>query len=213
MAADESAKAAIEALRARIDRADEATLDLLLREARSFNGWLDTPVTKDQLHAIYDLMKWGPTSGNGLPARLLFLTSSEAKERLRPALMPGNVDKTLSAPVVCVVAHDLAFHAQMHKTFPHDSGLAKLFAGNAALAEMTAFRNGTLQGAYLILAARAVGLDAGPMSGFDNAKVDAEFLAGTSLRSNFLCNIGHGDPDTIFARSPRLDFDDACQIL
>jgi len=154
----------------------------------------------------------GPTSANSSPARLLFLRTTEAKERLRPALSAGNVDKTMSAPVVCIVAHDPAFYEELPKLFPH-ADARSWFAGNEALAAATTFRNGSLQGAYLIMAARAAGLDAGPMSGFDNAKVDAEFLASTGWKSNFLVNLGHGDLSKLPPRSPRFEFDEVCRLL
>ena len=207
-------------------RISEGCLDVVFRNARTYNGWLSEPVTDEQIREIFDLMKWAPTSANSLPARFVFLRSKEAKERLRPALSPGNVEKTMSAPVTAIVAYDLRFYEKMTKTFPHSPGMRKAFSDNPALAEITAKRNGTLQGAYLILAARALGLDCGPMSGFDNAKVDAEFFGPAALdatachehvtgciKSNFLCNIGHGDPKSLFPRSPRLDFDEACKLL
>ena len=158
-------------------------------------------------------MKWGPTSANSCPARLVFLRTSGAKQRLLPALAPGNVTQVQQAPVTAIVAFDLKFYEKMTKLFPHNPAMGERFAASPQMAEITAFRNGTLQGGYLILAARAVGLDCGPMSGFDNAKVDQEFFAGTSLKSNFLCNLGHGDPAQLLPRHPRLDFDEACQLL
>ncbi len=191
---------------------DEACLDQLFREARTHNGWQDRPVADDELRAVFDLMKFGPTSANCSPARLLFLRTQEAKERLRPALSAGNVDKTMAAPVVTIVAHDPKFYEELPRLFPH-ADARSWFAGSEELATATAFRNGTLQGAYLIIAARAAGLDCGPMSGFDNAKVDAEFLADTGWKSNFLVNIGYGDPAEMSPRSPRLDFDEACRLL
>jgi len=190
---------------------DDAALDQLFRTARTHNGWLPQPVTDDELRAIYDLMKWAPTSANCSPARIVFVRTREGKERLRPALSPGNLDKTMAAPVTAIIGHDLAFYEKLPQLFPHTDARA-WFAGKPAVIETTAFRNGSLQGAYLILAARALGLDCGPMSGFDNAMVDAEFFAGTSIRSNFLCNLGHGDPTKLFGRSPRLAFDEACRI-
>ena len=190
---------------------DDAALDQLFRTARTHNGWLPQPVTDDELRAIYDLMKWAPTSANCSPARIVFVRTREGKERLRPALSPGNLDKTMAAPVTAIIGYDLAFYEKLPQLFPHTDARA-WFAGKPAVIETTAFRNGSLQGAYLILAARALGLDCGPMSGFDNAMVDAEFFAGTSIRSNFLCNLGHGDPTKLFGRSPRLAFDEACRI-
>lgn len=191
---------------------DDAALDQLFRSARTHNGWLPQPVTDDDLRALYDLMKMGPTSANCSPARIVFLRTPEAKARLRPALSPGNLDKTISAPVTAIIGHDLAFYDKLPQLFPHADARA-WFAGKPEVIQATAFRNGSLQGAYLMLAARAVGLDCGPMSGFDATKVDAEFFAGTEIRTNFLCNLGHGDPTKLFARSPRLAFDEACTLL
>ncbi|MES2104584.1 MAG: malonic semialdehyde reductase [Pseudomonadota bacterium] len=191
----------------------EDSLDLLFRRARSHNGWLDRPVDDDLLMQVYDLMKMGPTSVNSSPVRLLFLRSDEAKQRLRPALSAGNIDKVMTAPVVAIIAHDLAFHEKLPQLFPHNPGVASLFAANADLAEVTAFRNGSLQGAYFMLAARALGLDCGPVSGFDAVAVNREFFAGGKLKVNFLCNVGFGDYSKIFPRSPRLDFAQACSLL
>src|SRR5579864_256330 len=191
---------------------DEA-LDILFRKARTHISWLDKPVSDDLLHQIYDLMKWGPTSANSSPGHILFLRTSEAKERLRPALSPNNVDKTMLAPVTAILAYDLKFYERLPRLFPNNPAAREWFSGNAQLAEVTAFRNGTLQGGYFILAARGLGLDCGPMSGFDNAKVDAEFFAGTSVKSNFLCNLGYGHASKLFPRNPRLDFDEVCKLL
>ena len=191
---------------------DEA-LDILFRKARTHIVWEDKPVSDELLRQVYDLMKWGPTSANSSPARILFLRTPEAKERLRPALSPTNVDKTMRAPVTAIIAHDLKFYENLPRLFPNNPAARDWFSGNSQLAEVTAFRNGTLQGGYLILAARAVGLDCGPMSGFDNAKVDAEFFAGTSVKSNFLCNLGYGHASKLFPRNPRLEFDEACKLL
>ena len=191
---------------------DEAALETLFRAARTHYAWTDQPVSDDELRRIHGLLRMGPTSANCSPARFLFIRTLESKERLRPALSAGNVDKVMSAPVVAVVAHDPAFYESLPKLFPHADARA-WFAGNPALSDATAFRNGTLQGAYLILAARAVGLDAGPMSGFDNAMVDAEFLHPLGWRSNFLVNLGHGDPSGLHPRSPRFEFDEACRLL
>jgi 3-hydroxypropanoate dehydrogenase len=165
------------------------------------------------LRQIYDLMQWGPTSANSSPTRIVFLRTPEAKERLRPALMPLNVDKTLQAPVTAILAYDLKFFDHLPKLFPHNPGMKDRFANAPELAQINAFRNGSIQGGYFILAARAVGLDCGPMSGFDNAKVDAEFFSSSSWKSNFLCNLGYGDHSRLFPRSPRLGFDEACQLL
>ena len=191
---------------------DPAGSDLLFNEARTHNDWTDQPVSDETLRKLYDLLKMAPTSANCSPARFMFLRSRQSRMQLAPALLPSNLEKTLAAPVTVIVAYDLAFHEQLPRLFPH-ADARSWFAGNDELIRTTAFRNGTLQGAYLMLAARAVGLDCGPMSGFDNAKVDEAFLAGTSWRSNFLCNLGHGDPSKLFPRSPRLQFEDACRIL
>jgi 3-hydroxypropanoate dehydrogenase len=192
---------------------DDAALDTLFRKARTQNGWLPTPVSDAELRAIYDVMKWGPTSANCCPARLLFLRTPEAKARLLPALSPGNVDKTKAAPVTAIIGYDTRFYELMVKLFPHRPDMADNFKNNPTLAQITAFRNGTLQGAYFMLAARAVGLDIGGMSGFDNAKVDAEFFPDGRVKSNFLCNVGHGDPSKVLPRLPRLDFEEACTLL
>ena len=191
---------------------DDAALDTLFRAARTHYAWTGQPVGDAELHRVHELLRMGPTSANSSPARFLFLRTPEAKERLRPALSAGNVDKTMSAPVVTIVAHDPAFYESLPRLFPHADARA-WFADNPALAEVTAFRNGTLQGAYLILAARAVGLDAGPMSGFDTAAVDREFLQGLGWCSNFLVNLGHGDPSGLHPRAPRFEFDEACRLL
>lgn len=191
---------------------DDLSLDTLFRSARTHYAWTDAAVTDDELRQVFDLLKMGPTSANCSPARFLFLRTPAAKERLRPALSAGNLDKTMSAPVVCIVAHDLQFYEELPKLFPH-ADARSWFAGNAPLSDTTAFRNGSLQGAYLVMAARAVGLDAGPMSGFDNDKVDAEFLASLGWKSNFLVNLGHGDPSQLHPRSPRFEFDEACRLL
>ena len=186
----------------------DAGRDLILRAARTQNGWLPTPVSDAQLHEIYDMMRLGPTSANTCPARIVFLRTPEAKARLIPALSPGNVDKTKAAPVTAIIGWDTRFYELLPKLFPHRPEMKDNFANNPAFAEATGFRNGTLQGAYFMIAARACGLDVGGMSGFDNAKVDAEFLADRGWRSNFLVNLGRGDPEGVFARSPRLSFED-----
>jgi 3-hydroxypropanoate dehydrogenase len=191
---------------------DSSALDTLFVNARTHNKWTSAPVSDDELRALYDLVKLGPTSANSSPARFLFLRGQEAKERLKPALSAGNLAKTMAAPVVTIVAYDPRFYDHLPRLFPH-ADARSWFSGNEALAEETAFRNGTLQGAYLIMAARALGLDAGPMSGFDRAKVDEAFLADRGWKSNFLVSLGHGDPSGLFARSPRLGFDEACVLL
>jgi 3-hydroxypropanoate dehydrogenase len=188
-------------------------LATLFHQARTHNAWLPQPVSDDLLRQIYDLMKWGPTSANSLPARFVFLRTKEAKERLRPALSPLNVDKTMQAPVTVILAYDLKFYEHLPRLFPMKPDMKNMFSSSAQLAEITAFRNGSLQGGYFILAARALGLDCGPMSGFDNAKVDAEFFPSTSVKSNFLCNLGYGDHSKLFPRSPRFEFEEVCQLL
>jgi 3-hydroxypropanoate dehydrogenase len=192
-------------------RIDEAGLDLLFRTARTQNGWLPKPVGEAQLREVYDLMKMGPTSANCSPLRLVFVRSDEGRRRLAPALSPGNVDKVMAAPVTAILGHDLAFYEHLPRLFPHNPTARSWFEGKPH-AEATAFRNSTLQGAYFMLAARAVGLDCGPMSGFDAAKVDAEFFPGGRVRTNFLCSIGHGDPAKLFDRSPRFAFEEACSL-
>jgi 3-hydroxypropanoate dehydrogenase len=189
----------------------ESALDQLFRAARTHNEWQDRPVPEGLLREAVDLAKMAPTSANTSPMRVVFVRSSAGKERLKPALAPGNLEKTMSAPVTAIIGQDLAFYDQLPRLFPHADARA-WFVGNDALITVTAFRNSSLQGAYLMLALRAVGLDVGGMSGFDNAKVDAEFFAGTQTRSNFLCNIGYGEPAKLFPRSPRLDFDEIAQF-
>jgi 3-hydroxypropanoate dehydrogenase len=187
-------------------------LDLLFRAARTHNAWLVEPVSDDTLRQLYALMKWGPTSTNCCPARVLFLRTPEAKQRLLPALAPGNVEKTISAPVTAIIGYDVQFYEQLPKLFPHADARA-WFVNAPDLAEATAQRNSALQGAYLMLAARALGLDCGPMSGFDSAKVDQAFFPDGRIKTNFLCNLGHGDASKLFPRSPRLEFDEACKLL
>jgi len=190
-------------------------LDTLFLHARTQNGWLDRQVDDALLHHLHDLLRMAPTSANSQPGRFVFLRTSQAKERLRPALSPGNVDKTMAAPVVVIVAHDTDFHERLPEHFPHNPAFADLFRGEDKLAmrETFAFRNGSLQGAYLIIAARALGLDCGPMSGFNNAMVDATFFPEGKIRSNFLCNLGYGDPSKVMERLPRMRFEEACQLL
>jgi 3-hydroxypropanoate dehydrogenase len=190
---------------------DEA-LDTIFRAARTQNKWQDKPVSAALIMAVYDLARMGPTSANCSPARFVFIESQEAKERLKPHLSEGNRAKTMTAPMTAIIGYDLDFAHHLIRLFPHALE-AKDWFKDPAHAETTAFRNGTLQGAYFIIAARALGLDCGPMSGFDNGGVDREFFAGTRVKSNFICSIGTGDPAGVFARSPRLPFDDACQIL
>lgn len=189
-----------------------AAIAQLFTEARTFRAWTAQPVDEQQLRAIYELMKMGPTSSNLCPARLVFVRSPAAKEKLLPCLAPENVEKVKAAPVTAIIAMDAKFYDQTAKLFPQAPHYREAFAKDPVLAEATAFRNSSLQGAYFILAARALGLDCGPMSGFDNAKVDAAFLAGTAWKSNFICNIGYGDRSRLHPRLPRLSFDEACQV-
>jgi 3-hydroxypropanoate dehydrogenase len=189
----------------------DAALDQLFRTARTYNGFTGE-ISDDTLRQLYDLLKFAPTSANSSPARFVFVKSAEGKAKLGPALSEGNFDKTMAAPVVVIVAHDEDFHEKLPFLFPHTDAKS-WFDGPRENREVPAFRNGSLQGAYLILAARALGLDAGPMSGFDNAKVDEAFFAGTAIKSNFIINLGSGDPSTIFPRSPRLPFDEAARIV
>ncbi len=191
--------------------ADQAQ-EQIFTKARTYTAWSAETVSDKLLQQVYDLMKWGPTSANSSPARVAFIKSKQAKEKLLPCMAPGNVEKTRTAPVTAIIAHDMEFFEKLPKLFPH-ADARSWFVGNNSFIESTAFRNGSLQGAYLIIAARALGLDCGPMSGFDNAKVDATFFAGTAWRSNFICNLGFGDPSSLHPRSPRLDFDEACKIL
>jgi 3-hydroxypropanoate dehydrogenase len=187
-------------------------LDLIFREARTHNVWLDRPVDEALLRRVYDLARMGPTSANMCPLRVVFVKSREAKEKLRPCLDAGNVDKTLKAPVTAVLGMDVRFYELMPKLFPHADARAWFKDLPENVLEYIALRNSSLQGAYFMLAARSQGLDCGPMSGFDNAKVDAAFFAGTSVKSNFLCNLGHGDATKLFPRSPRLSFEEACRF-
>ena len=191
---------------------DPAALDLVFRTARTYRAWDGRPVDDATLRELHELMKWGPTTGNSCPARFVFVKSAAAKARLRPALDAGNVVQTMAAPVTAIVAYDLAFYEMMPKLAPHTNARSWFADEPLESLRTTALRNGSLQGAYLVIAARALGLDCGPMSGFDNAKVDAEFFAGTTVRSNFLCNLGYGEPSKLHPRAPRLTFDEACRI-
>jgi 3-hydroxypropanoate dehydrogenase len=193
---------------------DAQALDVLFRQARTHNSF-SGPVTDDQLRELYELAKWGPTTLNSQPGRFVFIRSKDAKEKLAPALSPGNLDKTMAAPVTALVAYDARFYENLPRTFPHRPEANKAFMGDekAMYANLTAVRNSSLQGAYLIVAARALGLDCGPMSGFDNAKVDAAFFPDGRWKSNFLCNLGRGDPAKIMPRNPRLTFEEACRIV
>jgi 3-hydroxypropanoate dehydrogenase len=187
------------------------TTEQLFNNARTQNGFTAEPVPETLLRQLYDMMKWGPTSANTSPARIVFVKSAAAKEKLLACMSSGNVEKTRLAPVTAVIGMDMAFYEKLPQLFPHVDARA-WFIGKKEFAETTAFRNSSLQGGYFIVAARALGLDCGPMSGFDNAKVDAAFWGGTEIRSNFICNLGHGDPSKVLARSPRLTFEEACRI-
>jgi 3-hydroxypropanoate dehydrogenase len=191
---------------------NDASLDQLFRTARTHNGWTKEGIDDSTLHALYDLVKMGPTSANCSPARYVFVKTEAGKEKLKPALSANNLEKTMSAPVTVIIANDMAFYEHLPRLFPH-ADAKSWFAGNAELSNATAFRNATLQGGYLILAARALGLDTGPMSGFDAKKVDEAFFAGTTFKANFLVNLGHGDPSKIFGRSPRFAFDEVAKIV
>lgn len=188
------------------------TTEQLFDHARTHNAFLAEPVPQATLRQLYDLMKWGPTSANSSPARLVFVQSPEAKEKLLACMAAGNLEKTRSAPVTVIIGMDMAFYDQLPQLFPH-ADARSWFAGNSALIEATAMRNSSLQGGYFMVAARALGLDVGPMSGFDAAQVDAAFWAGTSIKTNFICNLGRGDVSKLFERSPRLSFEQACSIV
>jgi len=190
---------------------DAATLDALFLTARTQNKWTSEPVTEAEIRRVYDILRQGPTSANSSPARFVFVTTPEGKEKLRPALSSGNLEKTMSAPVTVIIGTDMEFYEKLPQLFPH-ADARSWFTSSKALADETAFRNGTLQGAYLMIAARACGLDVGAMSGFDKAMVDEAFFAGTSIKSNFLCSLGHGDPSGVFPKLPRLSFEEACTI-
>ncbi|MEO8078993.1 MAG: malonic semialdehyde reductase [Caldimonas sp.] len=187
------------------------TTEQLFTDARTHNGFSDEPIPVETLRAIYDLMKWGPTSANSSPARVVFVQSPAAKDKLLACMSPGNHDKTLAAPVSAIIGMDMAFYDKLPQLFPH-ADAKPWFAGKPDLIEATAFRNSSLQGGYFIVAARALGLDCGPMSGFDSAKVDEAFFAGTTIKTNFICNLGRGEAGKLFARSPRLSFAEACRI-
>ena len=210
---DEAARAAARSFQERGLTADDETIQLLFTEARTHYGWQDRPVSDDTLRALFEIARMGPTSMNQQPMRVLFVRSEDAKVRLEPALLAGNRAKMRAAPVTAIVAYDLNFWEELPRLFPPNPDAPDIFRNNATAAQVNAFRNGTLQGAYFMLAARAVGLDVGAMSGFDNAKVDEEFFHGTSLKSNFLVNLGYADTSKIFRRLPRLTFDQVCETL
>jgi 3-hydroxypropanoate dehydrogenase len=190
---------------------DTTALDAVFREARTHFKWTDAPVTDDDIRGIYDLMKYAPTSANCSPARFVIVRTQYGRDKLKPALSAGNLEKTMTAPATVIVAYDPRFYNELPRLFPHADAKA-WFSGNADLAEETAFRNSTLQGAYFILAARSLGIDAGAMSGFDKAKVDEAFLADRGWKANFVINLGHGDASALFPRAPRLSFDEACVL-
>ena len=212
-ATDLAAQEAFQRLKEEVSRADPATLRLIFTEARTQNVWQERDVSNDTLKDIYQIMKMGPTSANCCPARIVFLKSQASKERLRNALKPNNIDKTMSAPVTAIIAYDTAFWKHAETMFPQSPNAQLTFKDDPKGSGIAAFRNGSLQGAYFIIAARAVGLDCGPMSGFDNTLVDDEFFAGTTLKSNFLCNLGYGVATKTFKRLPRFDFDEVCEVL
>ena len=187
-------------------------LDQIFNDARTHNEWLNQAVTDETLHRLYELFKWAPTSANGSPARVVFVKTSEARAKLLSTVAPGNIDKTKTAPITAIIAHDMEFYEKLPKLFPQ-ADARSWFVGNTTLIESTVFRNSSLQGAYLILAARALGLDCGPMSGFNNAKLDELFFEGTKWKSNFICNLGYGDSAKLMPRNPRLSFDEACRIV
>ncbi len=190
----------------------DAGLDILFRKARTFNSWEDKPISNTHIQALYELLKWAPTSANSAPARFIFIASDEAREKLKPCLDEGNIVKTMTAPLTVIIGQDLDFPDSLATLFPH-ADAKSWFEGNQNLIEDTAFRSSSLQGAYLMLAARALGFDCGPMSGFDKEKTDATFFKGTNIKSNFLCNLGYGTPEGLFERGPRPAFDDVCTIL
>jgi 3-hydroxypropanoate dehydrogenase len=192
---------------------DQAALDQLFLAARTHNAWRNRPVPDELLHRLYHTLRMGPTSANCCPARIVFVRSQEAKNKLQPALAEGNRAKSMAAPVTAIIGYDMKFYEYMERLFPHAKDARSWFDSDEQTTYTHAFRNGTLQGAYLIIAARALGLDCGPMGGFDNAMVDQLFFSGTAVKSNFLCNLGYGDPSGVYPRSPRLEFDEACGIV
>ncbi len=191
---------------------DQKALESIFLNAHTHNAWTDKPVPDETLRRMYDILKFGPTSANCSPARFVFVRSKAAKEKLKPALSPGNLDKTMAAPVTVIVGYDTEFYEKLPRLFPHTDARS-WFVGKPEFIESSAFRNGTLQGAYMIVAARAVGLDCGPMSGFDNAKVDEAFFPDGKIKSNFICNLGYGDPKGVHPRNPRLPFEEACSVI
>ena len=207
-----SAQKTFSNLKNNTDSLNETQLNLLFGEARSMNGWQDRDVSDDLIKSIYDLTKMGPTSTNCCPARFKFIKSEKQKLKLKESLLPNNIDKVMSAPVIAIIGFDLDFSNNMDKLFPH-MDVAPMYKNNEIMNHSTAFRNSSLQGAYFMMVSRALGLDCGPMSGFDNKIVDEAFFSKTNIKSNFLCCIGYGDPSKIFMRLPRLDFDEVCEII
>jgi 3-hydroxypropanoate dehydrogenase len=200
-------------MRQRIDRLDADGIDLVLRNARSHYAWANRPISDSDLERIFDIMVWGPTSNNGHPIRILFARSNAAKQRLVPALKGNNVEKVLSSPVCAIIGYDTKFYERFPELFPHDPGKVQMFIDNPKRCADDAFRNGTLQGAYFMIAARALGFDVGPISGFFNDIVDAEFFADTTIKSNFLCNVGYGDESAVWQKLPRPSFDSICTVI
>ena len=192
---------------------DLKSKNLIFKEARTHNDWLDKDISNDILMEIFDLMKWGPTSANCSPTRIIFVKSKASKDRLLPFVIESNLEKTKSAPVTAIIGYDINFHDHLPKLFPHNPDAQNWFNHSIDIAEETAFRNGSMQGAYFIIAARALGLDCGPMSGFDKKGVDNEFFRDTNIKSNFLCNLGYGDKTKLFERSPRFKFNEICEII
>ena len=207
-----SAQARFTNLKDNAEVLSNSQLDLLFGEARSMNGWIHKDVSNETLEQLYSLAKMGPTSTNCCPARFTFIKSSEQKELIKEALLPNNVDKCMSAPVIAIIGYDLDFSDHMTQLFPH-MDIAPMYKGNAEMNLSTAFRNSTLPGAYMMIVARALGLDCGPMSGFNNELVDDIFFKDTNIKSNFLCCLGYGDPSKIFMRLPRFEFDEVCKIV
>ncbi|MEK9683907.1 MAG: malonic semialdehyde reductase [Rhodospirillaceae bacterium] len=203
---------AVEALRKKITSLEDDALDLLFREARTHNGWSDKPVTDEQIQLLYQLTISGPTTANSQPSRFIFCRTPEAKERLLPCLAPGNVEKTRAAPVTVIIGYDSAFWEHLPRMFPHKD-MTGMYRNNASFVEVNGLRNSSLQGAYLIVAARAMGLDIGAMSGFNHDAIDEEFFSGTTIKSNFLCNIGYGDTKALYNKLPRFDFDEICEVI
>lgn len=206
------ARNAVVQARGNLARLNNHAIDLLFREARTHHTWLDKPVSEDDLRTLYDVFKWGPTSTNGNPARITFVRSDAEREKVKACVAEGNVGKVATAPVIAIVAYDTSFWERLPELFAHRD-MSERYIGKPEYAETTAFRNSSLQGAYLMLAARALGFDSGAISGFDNAALDKAFFAGTTLKSNFICNIGYGDVSGLFPRLPRLEFDEACRIV